>query len=247
MNKINKDKTELSSNNDDYPPSITEDFSEKKLNATTKEKNTKTNQSDVNKKQDKKSSSNAKKSKENHSKKHGKKFVLPWVVTVFFLTIILSFFFGIMSQLIIGKITASSVYLAYILILLIVVISIIADMIGVASTSCNPEPLYAMSSRKVKGAKLAVRFAKNANVVSSICCDVIGDICGIISGACGAAIVAVMAITNETQLLIVSVLASTLIAALMITGKALGKKLAIKNSTNIIFTLAKIMSVFSKK
>ena len=37
----------------------------------------------------------------------------------------LSFFFGIMSQLIIGKITSATVYIAYILILLIVVISII--------------------------------------------------------------------------------------------------------------------------
>lgn len=250
MNKINKEKTELSNNNNDgYPPSTTEDFSEitqeQQNELSAKKQKQAISLSDSRQLATKKSST--KKQKDAHSKKHNKRIVVPWVLMVFLLTMIFSFLFGILSQLVIGKIEQSTVFIAYILILVIVIISIIADMIGVASTSCNLEPLYAMSARKVKGAKLAVKLAKSANVVSSICCDVIGDICGIISGACGAAIVAVMSIKQETQLLVVSVLVSTIIAGLMITGKAIGKKLAIRKSTDIIFTLAKIMSIFSKK
>ena len=44
---------------------------------------------------------------------------------------------------------------------------------------------HAMSSKKIKGAKKAVSFKKNADKVSSFCNDVIGDICGIISGSAG--------------------------------------------------------------
>lgn len=240
MNNIKKEKAENAGQSDLQPPSSSANPNDTKeaIESVAFCKNAKQN----NKKE-----TNHKQCKKTSNKKHPKKFYLPWVVVVFFLTIILSFIFGILSQLVVGKITPQSVYIAYILILFIVILSIVTDMIGVAATSCDLEPLYSMSARKVKGAKLAVKLAKSANVVSSICCDVIGDICGIISGACGAAIVACMAINDEKMLLIVSVLASTIIAGIMITGKALGKKLAIKNSTKIIFLLGQIMSVFSKK
>jgi len=240
MNKIKKEKTENAGQSDLQPPSsgTNNEESQNTIEVVEPLKTTK---------QKAKKELNSKQIKKSSNKKHQRKFYLPWVVVVFFLTIILSFVFGILSQLVMGKITIQTVYLAYILIFIIVALSILTDMIGVAATSCDLEPLYAMSARKVKGAKLAVKLAKSANIVSSVCCDVIGDICGIISGACGAAIVACMAINDEKMLLIVSVLASTIIAGVMITGKALGKKIAIKNSTKIIFLLGKVMSVFSKK
>ena len=231
MNTQKKETQELTDTSDGNPPSGTGDFSETKKQT----------------KNIKQEGALLKKPRQLNQKKHQKKIKIPWILTVCLMTIILSFLFGILSQLVIGEIDAKNVFIAYILIILIVVVSIISDMIGVASTSCDPEPFLAMSARKLKGAKLAVKLAKNANIVSSICCDVIGDICGIISGACGAAIVAVMAIQHQTQYLIISVLCSTLIAAVMITGKALGKKLAIKNATKIILSLAKVLSVFSKK
>ena len=240
MNKIVKEKSENAGQTDLQPPSSGTNYDKMQETIDTTASIKMSNQKI-------KKENNQKQPKKSPCKKHQKKFHLPWVVIVFFLTVILSFIFGILSQLVVGKITIQSVYIAYILILFIVVLSIITDMIGVAATSCDLEPLYAMSARKVRGAKLAVKLAKSANIVSSVCCDVIGDICGIISGACGAAIVACMAINDEKMLLIISVLASTIIAGIMITGKAFGKKIAIKNSTKIIFLLGQIMSVFSKK
>ena len=44
-----------------------------------------------------------------------------------------------------------------------------------------------------------------------------------------------------------SVLFSALIAALTVGGKALGKKYAMSNCQNIIFFVARTLSVFSKK
>lgn len=232
MNISKKETQELSGTMEDNPPSSTGDFCDAKKQ---------------HKHQQKTEDFSSKKVRQSSQKKHQKKLKVPWILAACLMTLVLSFLFGILSQLVIAEIDAKNVFIAYILIILIVIISIISDMLGVAATSCDAEPFLAMSARKLKGAKLAVKLAKNANVVSSICCDVIGDICSIISGACGAAIVAVMAIQHQTQYLIVSVLCSTIIAAVMITGKALGKKLAIKNATKIILSLAKVLSVFSKK
>ena len=235
MNNNTIKESQEASEKDGNPPSSTGDFSDSKSSYESgKPARQKENKSKDNK-------------NKKPNKKYSKKVKIPWVVVVCIMTLVLSFVFGIASQLVVNNIDAQNVIIAYLLILLIIFISIISDIIGVAATSCDPEPFLAMSARKVRGAKLAVKFAKNANIVSSVCCDVIGDICGIISGACGAAIVAVMAIRDNKLHLIISVLCSTIIAAVMITGKALGKKIAIKNSNKIIFNLAKTLSVFSKK
>lgn len=71
----------------------------------------------------------------------------------------------------------------------LILASILFDAIGVAVTSCDVAPIASMASRKVHGAKTALWLVKNSGTVSSICNDVIGDIFGIISGACSAAVV----------------------------------------------------------
>ena len=178
---------------------------------------------------------------EKPKKKKGKK--VPWSVKSLIITLILSSGFNILSELVVANLTLKTIFIAYILILVIVLISIIADIIGVAATSCD---FLAMAARKVKGAKMAVRIAKNRDVVNSVCSDIIGDICGIISGACGAAIITVMAISDSKINLIASVVCSTVIAALMITGKAMGKKFGLNKASQIVLGVAKVLSVFSK-
>ena len=140
---------------------------------------------------------------EKPKKKKGKK--VPWSVKSLIITLILSSGFKILSDLVVANLTLKTIFIAYILKLVIVLISIIADIIGVAATSCDIQPFLAMAARKVKGAKMAVRIAKNRDVVNSVCSDIIGDICGIISGACGAAIITVMAISDSKINLIASV------------------------------------------
>ncbi len=114
-------------------------------------------------------------------------------------------------------------------------------MIGTAVTACDIEPFLSMSARKVKGAKMAVKLVKNAEKVSSVCADIIGDICGIVSGG---AIVLMQFVNNGS--IFISVLFSAVIAALMVSGKALGKSYAMSKSNKIIFFVAKTLSVFKK-
>jgi len=88
---------------------------------------------------------------------------------------------------------------------------------------------------------------KNASKVSSFCCDVIGDICGIISGSAGVTIVALLIKLTAINELIISLIVPSLISALTIGGKALGKNFAMKKSTEVVSVVAKTLSIFSKK
>ena len=117
--------------------------------------------------------------------KNNKSNKIKWVATITILAFIISFVFSFISNSTMPKV---NIYISIIILLLFITIGIIFDMIGVAVTSTDEEPLHAMSSKKIKGAKKAVAFKKNADKVSSFCNDVIGDICGIISGSAGVTI-----------------------------------------------------------
>ena len=185
------------------------------------------------------SSSKQKKEDDKQVKKPQKRNT--WFVKALFLTLILSFTFSLISELVIGN---APLAVAYLLIVLLVVIAVVTDMIGTAAAACDIEPFLAMSARKVKGSKMAVRLVKNAEKVSSVCADIIGDICGIVSGACGSAIVVKQFVDGTS--IFVSVLFSAVIAAITVSGKAFGKTYAMTNSNKIIFAVARVLSVFKK-
>lgn len=185
------------------------------------------------------SSSKQKKEDDKQVKKPQKRNT--WFVKALFLTLILSFMFSLISELVIGN---APLAVAYLLIVLLVVIAVVTDMIGTAAAACDIEPFLAMSARKVKGSKMAVRLVKNAEKVSSVCADIIGDICGIVSGACGSAIVVKQFVDGTS--IFVSVLFSAVIAAITVSGKAFGKTYAMTNSNKIIFAVARVLSVFKK-
>ncbi len=189
-------------------------------------------------KDEKASNSKIKREEEKHKKSRRKNL---WPIIVLLLTLALSFIFSLVCELVMGN---APLAVAYILIVFIILLSVLFDMIGTAAASCDIQPFLSMSARKVKGAKTAVKLVKNAEKVSSVCADIIGDICGIISGACGAAIV-IKQFADGTSI-IVSVLFSALIAAFTVFGKSLGKSYAMTNSNKIIYAVARVLSVFKK-
>lgn len=128
-----------------------------------------------------------------------------------------------------------------------IVLGIIFDMIGVAVTASDEEPLHAMNSKKIKGANKAVNFKKNADKVSSFCNDVIGDICGIISGSAGVVITTNISKIFNVNIFYIGLLITAIIASLTIGGKAYFKKIAIANSHQIVYKAAKIIAIFERK
>lgn len=166
-----------------------------------------------------------------------------WIYKVFLLSFILSIIFSGVSSIMADKF--NSIILA-IIILVVIAIGIIFDMIGVAVLTSNEASLHAKAAKKLKGAKKAISLLKNATKVSSVCNDVIGDICGIVSGSLGAVLTINIANYFNWPITIITVLVTAVISALTVGCKAIFKGIATKNSDNIIFTVGKILSIFQK-
>lgn len=167
-----------------------------------------------------------------------------WPIIVTILAFFISLLFSFISESIMPSVP---ILIGIIILITFILIGIIFDMIGVAVTSSNEEPLHAMSSKKIKGAKKAVSFKKNADKVSSFCNDVIGDICGIVSGSAGVSVAASLANTYNLNIFYTTLIVTAIIAALTIGGKAFCKKIAINNNHKIVYLTAKVLSTFEKK
>ena len=167
-----------------------------------------------------------------------------WVIVVTVLAFAISLFFSSISELIMPKV---NIIVGIIILILFITIGIIFDMVGVAVTSSDEEPLHSMNAKKIQGAKTAVSFKKNANKVSSFCNDVIGDICGIVSGSAGVTISLLIANKYNLNTYMTGLLITAIIAAFTIGGKAFFKTIAINNSNKITYIAAKTLSVFEKK
>lgn len=121
---------------------------------------------------------------------------------------------------------------------------ILFDMVGVAVTAADPRPFHSMAAHKERGGREAVRLLSKANEVSSFCNDVVGDICGIVSGSTAAVIVTQLQQGLNTSSVLISIAVTALISGATIGGKALGKKVAIEDSTNVVYRVARIMHTF---
>ena len=169
-----------------------------------------------------------------------------WPLIVLILAISLSLSFSLLSELVLN---GSALVIAIIVIFVFITIAILTDMIGLAVASANIEHFTAMAARKVKGSKQAISLVKNADKVSSVLNDVIGDVCGILSGAAGASIVAKIAIDNGGSFMSILVpsLIAAIIAGLTIFGKACFKKVAIRHANAITLTFANFVNFFTRK
>lgn len=166
-----------------------------------------------------------------------------WIITILGMSFSISLLFSFISESVLPNVP---VIVGIIVVILFILIGILFDMIGVAVTSADEKPFHSMNSRKVPGADIAVKFKKNAAKVSSFCNDVIGDICGIVSGSAGAMIALSIADVLDMNKFVISLLVTSLIAALTITGKAMGKSFAINKSNIILYKFSKVVSHFYK-
>lgn len=169
---------------------------------------------------------------------------IKWIIKILIMSFCISFGLSFVSEMTIPNL---SLLFGIIVTLLFIGLGILFDIIGVSVTSSDEAVFHSMNSRKVKGASIAVKFKKNADKVSSFCNDVIGDICGIVSGAAGTTIAAIVIKTYNFNPLIVTLTVSATIAALTIGGKAVGKSFAINKSDIILYEFAKFVSTFYKK
>lgn len=170
-----------------------------------------------------------------------------WCFKILLITLVLSFCFSVLSELLLTSTKSVLITVISVVVLIaFILIAVVCDMIGVAVASADIAPFMAMASKKVRGAKETIKLLQNADKASSFFCDIIGDACGIICGAIGASIIAVISVNGQIWQIILGAAMSALIAAVTVFGKAIGKAIAIENSGNIVFRVGKFISIFKR-
>lgn len=189
-------------------------------------------------------SKNKKVNKKQKAKKKRFPEWLAWGLIVLAVSFALTVLFSFLTEV---SIKDSPAAVCVIVLLVLLILNISCDVLANAIISCKPECFHAMASNKIKGAKRAVTFCRNASRLGSIFADVIGDICGIVSGAAGTALVVHVAMGGRVGELIASILISAIIGALTVGGKAIFKHFAIKFNKQIVFGFARFTTFFKRE
>ena len=171
-----------------------------------------------------------------------------WVVTIFFVTIFISGIISLVSDEVMAN---SSVAVAFVILLAIILLGIVFDIVGMAVATADEKPFHSMAARKVPGAHESIKLLRNAERVSSICNDVVGDICGVVSGSASATIATLILMNVEVGWPRgVSLIMSALVAGLTVGGKAIGKTVAVNSCTRIVHLVGRAiytLNRFTKK
>jgi len=169
------------------------------------------------------------------------KQMLLWVIKISLLAFSFSLLLSMFSEIVLSN---SSIVIAFILLFIFTFLNVFSDMVGLAITSCQVEDLKQSKVNDNIKSKCML-LIKNSDKVSSILCDVVGDICGILCGVSGTMIA--MVITNHLHMQSFSVLVvsifSGLIAGLTVLFKAISKNYAVKNSVKILVRASKFLVV----
>ena len=161
-----------------------------------------------------------------------------WVITVAVTTFLLSLFFSYISNTAISNLT---IILGIIILVAVVLLGILFDLIGISVTIAKEEEFHAMASKKIRGAKTAIKLIRNSAKVSNFCADVIGDICGVLSGAI-AAMIALNLTQNYGMSSSFQFIVSALVASVTVSGKAITKEFAKKNANKIVAIVTKFIN-----
>ncbi|MBQ3378854.1 MAG: Mg2+ and Co2+ transporter CorB [Clostridia bacterium] len=163
-----------------------------------------------------------------------------WAIIVVAVALLASFCLSFVSN---RALSGVSIAGALVILLIFILLGIVFDIVGTAVTAANSTPFHSMAARKVPGAKYALKIIAQAGKVSNFCNDVIGDITGIISGGAVVVIVGYFAASFswEKNSVLINLVLTSIVAALTIGGKALGKNIALGYSNTIIYYVGLVL------
>lgn len=165
-----------------------------------------------------------------------------WVITAFALSFCITAVLSLGSDVVVSTL---DIAIAIPVLLFFIFTGIIFDAVGLAVAVADIKSFNSMASRRMATGKKAVWLISNAEKVGSFCNDLVGDICGVMSGATGTAIAARLfnGMASEVWL---TLMMTSLISAMMVGFKAVGKLIAVKYSEKIVLYTAKVMCGFKK-
>lgn len=155
----------------------------------------------------------------------------------FFLAVVFTF----LSETITSRL--NSIILSTVFLIVIIIINALADLLGTSVTAASHAPFNAKSAKKIKGAPQGLRLIRNADKVANIANDVVGDITTTISGALGISIVIqIMNLGPRFSQFWLNVLITALIASIIVSTKAICKKIALSHPDDVIFVAGKLLA-----
>ena len=176
------------------------------------------------------------------------KHSIRWSIFISIITFFLACIFSVISTTMLAQ---ASLAVGFVIILLIIAVSILFDMMGLASASADEQPFHAMAAKRVLGSQQAIYIVRHADRFSNFCNDVIGDICGIISGTASALLVVQIMVASKSSASWVSatltIIVSGTVSALMVGGKAIGKSIAIHQAVPIVLWVGKIFAIINQR
>lgn len=187
-----------------------------------------------------------KEEKLNEEKRNKNKLIF-WIFKISLMTFFLSFMLSFFSEIILKS---SNLFMAFLLLIIFLFLNVFSDMLGLAITSCQKSALKDFVKREDVYRK-AVYLVNNSDKVSSVLCDVIGDVSGILCGVSGTIIAIGLSVKYNTLSIniFLGTIVSASIAALTVFFKAFAKRYAIEHSTFIVCwtskKLIKIRKIFS--
>ena len=167
-----------------------------------------------------------------------------WAIQVFFLSVVLSAVLSLASE---EALDGAGMALAFVVLACFILLGIVFDIIGVAVTAADERPFHSMAAHRTPGAREALGLIRKASKVSSFCNDVVGDICGIISGSTAAIIVTRLQEAFSLRSVVISLAITALVSGLTIGGKAVGKTFAIEKSTAVLQLVGRVLHLFSRR
>ena len=159
-----------------------------------------------------------------------------WVPKIFFMSIVISAVFSLVSS---NVLEGAGYIVAFLLLMAFILIGILFDVVGVSVTVADERPFHSMAAHREKSASCALRLIRNAEKVSSVS--------GIVSGSTAAVIVTRLCASFDLDSVLMSLVISALVSGLTIGGKAIGKKIAINNSTQVVHTVSRVIYMVRRK
>ncbi|WP_421070045.1 hypothetical protein [Pelotomaculum propionicicum] len=126
---------------------------------------------------------------------------------------------------------------------IIILINIAADIVGTAVTAASHVPFNAKSAKRIRGAPHGLQLIKNADKVANLTNDMLSDITTTVGGALGISIVVqIVKFGPAISQFWLNILVTALIAAMIVSGKAFSKKIALTHPDDVIFLVGRILA-----
>ncbi len=207
------------------------------------EKTAEANKSESKKNDAKTDKNGGKKAPKQQKKKSFLKLVnWKWVVTAFLSSLVISIILSLLSSEVLEIVP---IIAAILILFTFVALGVVFDIVGLAVSTANDKPFHSMAAQKIRAGKIGISLIKRADQVSSFCNDVIGDICGVVSGSAAATVAVRIAVIMGLDSLWLNLLLCGIVSAMTVGCKAIGKALGLNFSVEIVTIVAKIIAFFS--